>query len=110
MNKKAFALIAIAERQKAPTKFQDNVAGRVLLLVTSAHQLNACPDQENAENVENPVEALHQSHASSNEKPAHDQRSNYPPEQHRLFFFRRNFKVGKQKNKNKQVIDAKGFF
>ena len=67
-DKKALALIGIGERQKAPAEFQDNIAGRILLFVASTHELKASPDQKDAEDIENPVEALHQRHAGPDEK------------------------------------------
>src|ERR1051326_3376380 len=100
-DKKVLSLIGIGEREESSAEFQDYIFGGILLFIASTHELKAGPDQKDSEDVENPMEALHQRHAGYDKDTAHNQCANNSPEQHALFFFRRNFKISEQQDENK---------
>src|SRR5262249_38048466 len=92
-HKEALRLIGVCKRQKTTAEFQDNVARGVALHLAFAYQREARPDQEDTEEIEDPVETRNQRHACPDKHTAHDQRADNAPEEYSLFFFRWNFKI-----------------
>ena len=79
------------------------------LRVLLPEQLQAGVDEESSKDVDQPVEAVDQPDAGKDEDRAHDERAQYPPEEHGVLVVLGNFEIAKDQQENEQVIDGERF-
>ncbi len=62
--------------------------------------------EEQAEQIENKMKALHQSDTAQDHDSAHDKGTDNPPDEDAMLRARRHAKISKNQHKNEDVIDA----
>ena len=102
-----------ADHRKKPLLLQQAqhhiLIGMHIFLIMK-HHADAGVDQESAEDVDDPVKAVDQGHPHRDHEPAHEQRAQDPPEQNFMLVFGMHAEIGKDHDKNKDIVDAEGFF
>ena len=89
----------------AGNKAHDKIILRIDLGLSFAKHLHAGVNQKRAEDVNDPMKTVDQLRARQNHRHAHYQRAQHAPIQNAMLVFRRNFEVGKDQEKKKQVIN-----
>ena len=85
---------------------EEPALARVDVVVVAEHQLAGGVEQERAEDVEHPVEALDDRHAGEDERRPQDQRPEDAPEQHAVLVLRRHEEVAQDQRPDEHVVDA----
>jgi hypothetical protein len=80
------------------------------LVLADKAQANSAVDEECAETVENPVEALHEANAGYDEDAAHEQRAEDSPEQHAVLVLVRDSEEAEDYEEKKKIVDAQREF
>jgi hypothetical protein len=76
--------------------------GRRLLL---PHHPDAGVDEEDAEDVDDPVEAFDERGAECDHRHAHDERAHHAPEEYPVLVLRRHLEVAEDEQEDEEVID-----
>lgn len=73
-------------------------------LVVHHHHLEAGEDEETAEDVEHPVEAMDEHYAGADHRPAHHHRAENAPEEHAVLVFVRDAEIGEDQRDDEHVV------
>src|SRR5262249_31935600 len=84
---------------------QKPTVAKVSLRLANSHP-DSRDNQKNTKDIENEMKGGNERHAEPDHQPAHDQGADDAPYQNPMLRDRRDFEVGKDENKNKDVIDA----
>ena len=108
-HEETFALEVLGYGHDLAKDADEQVALRLDLGLAAQAELERGEDQERAEDVHQPIEAMQQRRARENEDAAHDQRAEDAPEQDAALVGRGNPERGEDHHKDEEVIDAEGF-
>src|SRR6266487_4856547 len=93
-------------RQDPTTRPQHPTLGEIMRWTFSKKHLCRRDQQEEPEEIENEMKALHQRDAAQDHRATHDQCPDYSPDQHAMLCQWRNAKVRENEHENKNVIHA----
>ena len=107
-HEEALPLEVLGDGHDLAEEADERVALRLDLRLAAQRQLEGGEDQERAEDVHQPVEAVQQRRARADEDAAHDQRAEHPPEEDAALVERRDPEHGEDQHEDEEVIDAEG--
>ena len=103
-------VVRLGDRKEAGEQPHQRVPVRLDFLIALHRHTHTGNHQKGAEDVKNPVEVMDQRDAHGDHGGTHDQGAQDAPEQHLVLVQAGYAKVGEDKQKNEQVVDAEGLF
>ena len=105
-----FAVVAPHHREAPGEPAQYRVLVHVRFLAGGPEHLRAGDQQEDAEDVEDPVELRDQRGADEDQDAAQHDRAQHAQDQHPLLRLRRHREIGEQHQEDEDVVDRQGLF
>jgi len=88
----------------------DKAFVRLEIIIVLAEHTEPCVNEENAENINDPMKPVHKFGAGKDHYHAHKERAQYSPEQNAVLVFLRHLEIGKYQQKYKEVVDRQRQF
>ena len=106
-----FLLVVLGcDAHPASAKAENEVALEIDLFAVTDEHADTGDEEKRAEEVENPVEALHQRDPEPDHGAAHEERADDSPHQHAMLILPAHLEVGKNENEDEDVVDAERIF
>ena len=97
----------IHHREEFSRQTNARVFLRLHFLIGPSDHLDATEDQKPAQNIKDPVEAMHQFHPNSNHDSPHHHGAENPPKENPMLKVARNTEVRKNQGNDKDIVHGK---
>ena len=101
-------MLAFRHGQDTPHESQNGIRLRINFHAVAAPHLDPAEDEDRAEDVDHPMEALQKRDAGEDHRRAHDERAENSPKKHAMPIERRHLEVSKEQRKDEDIVHAQG--